>query len=289
MVERILDSIDRRAKVLFYPSSCCYSDQFQDAPYDVVILNSKSIRSAERIGKVYCLNVDNNELLGLFHVKGIPLSAALIIRDGCVEGGNYECAAGEGFFGRLLPVAADTFDFFRDHGPSPLDVPARFEEFETPAYLEPFVRRSDPLGPLKSFHVTAFSKSERDFLLGRIRVVVVWDSIWRGYDQSDLVVVKKRGSTRRAIPNYLRGLLPNADLAQKFEFVTTSRLTSIQHLLQKAEDRKLSRLSLIPLGDGRYKTLADEIQRWHGNYPQEIYLYHLNRGDYQYFKRLRTD
>jgi hypothetical protein len=187
-----------------------------------------------------------------------------------------------------MPVVADTFELFRDHGPRRLDVPAHFQEFETPPYLKPFIEKSDPLGPIKSFHVKPFSRIERDILLGRIRVAVVWDSIWRGLDQSDLVVVKRIGSTRRAIPNYLRGLLPNADLTERFEFVTTSRVTSIQHLLQKAEDRKLSRLALIPLGGGRYRRTADEIQCWSGDYPEEVCLYHLNRNDFEYFKALQT-
>jgi hypothetical protein len=83
MTASLLESIGRDAKVLFYPSSCGYSDEFQNVPYDAVILNSRSIRASERKGKVYCLNRDNNELLGLLHAKGIRLSGMLVIRDGC--------------------------------------------------------------------------------------------------------------------------------------------------------------------------------------------------------------
>jgi hypothetical protein len=142
MTNYVLDAIDRTARVIFYPSSCGYSHEFQAVPYDAVILNSNANRRRERIGKVYCLNYDNNELLGLFLAKGIRLSAIVIIRDGCVEGGNYECATGDGFFGRLMPVVADQLDYFRDHEPRPIDVPARFVEFEAPDYLEPFTKNS---------------------------------------------------------------------------------------------------------------------------------------------------
>jgi hypothetical protein len=137
--------------------------------------------------------------------------------------------------------------------------------------------------------VKPFSRIERDFLLGRIRVAVVWDSIWRGYEPSDLVVVKRIGRPASAVPNYLKGLLPNADLAEKFEFVTTSRMTSIQLLLERAADTKLSRLSLTPVGGGRYRQIADEIRRWSGDYPKEVFLYHLNRNDFEYFKALQAD
>lgn len=286
MKDHILDTIDRNAKVVFYPSSCRYSDEFQDAPYDVIILNSNSIRRRERRGKVYCLNYDNNEILGLFLAKGIRLSAIVIICDGCVEGGNYECCARDGFFGRLMPVVTDQFDYFCDHKQLPFDVPARFDEFETPSYMDPFIRNSDTLNDVRSFHVTTFSVVDRDFVLGRIRVRIIWDSIWRYYDQSSLVVVKKIESSKFAIPKYLAGLLPGKDLAERFEFVTQSSKTSIEHMLQKADDMKLPRLSLIPIAGGSYRRIAKEIQLWNRDYPKEIFFYHLNANDFQYLKSL---
>lgn len=289
MTDCLLDTIERDDRVLFYPSACGYSHEFQKVPHDVVILNSNSFRTMKRRGKVCCLNYDNNALLGLLNAKRIQLSAILIIRDGCEEGGNYECAAKEGFFGRLLPVVADTFDYHRDHGPFPLDVPAQFEEYKTPDYLEAFIRKSAPLGEIRSFRVTASPNIERDLILGRVRVVVIRDSIWRDYDQSNLIVVKRLGSARWAIPNYLAGLSPNADSSAKVEFVSSSRTKSIQAFLQLAEERKSSRLSLIPIAGGRYEAIGREIEGWAGDYPEEIFLYHLNRDDFQYFKSLQTD
>src|SRR6267378_3559367 len=106
---RMLDTIDTNAKVIFYPSSCSYSEDFQTLPYDAVILNSNGIHRSGKFGKVYCLNLDNNEALGIFAAKGIRLAALVIIRDGCSEGGNYECIASASFFGRLMPVMQDDF------------------------------------------------------------------------------------------------------------------------------------------------------------------------------------
>lgn len=292
MSHHILDTIDKDSKVIFYPSSCDYSEEFQDVPYDVVILNSNIMGREAQKGKVYCLNYDNNELLGLFLVRGIRISAIVIICDGCVEGGNYECVAGDGFFGRLMPVMAEKFDFFCDHQAItlepfiPIDVPAHFDEFETPNYLEPFKKHSDPLNNVKSFHVTTFSVTEKELVLGRIRVKIIRDSIWRDYNQSDLVIVKKIGSSKDAIPNYLRGLLPNGNLVERFEFVTQPRMSSISNLLQKAEEKQLSRLSFIPIAQGSYRKIANEIQSWSKDYPKEIFFYHLNGNDFEYLKSL---
>src|SRR6266850_2256527 len=149
MSVRMLDTIDRSGKVVFYPSSCRYSDDFQALPYDAVVLNSKGIRRPGKYGKVYCLNLDNNEALGLFAAKGIRLSAIVIIRDGCAEGGNYECVTSESFFGRLMPVMVNEFDYFTDHGRVPRRTGVHFSEVALPIYLKAFVTHSDPIGLMR--------------------------------------------------------------------------------------------------------------------------------------------
>jgi hypothetical protein len=297
MPDQILDSIDRKAEVIFYPSSCGYSDDFQAVPFDVVILNSEASRQSKKTGKVYRLNFDNNELLGLFAAKRIRLSAMVVIRDGCEEGGNYECVATDNFFGRLMPVMADRFDYFYDHGPDngrpSIDVPAAFAEFESPAYLEPFIRNSEPLGDVRAFHVTPFAVVERDFFLGQIRVRVIRDSIWRSVGETDLMIVKqaipsvtKSSANRPAILNYLKGLRSNTDLNQKFEFMRRSPLTCFQHLLDKAADQNLSRLCFMPIANGKYQQIALTIQKWKKEYPREIDFYHLNAGDFELFRSI---
>lgn len=284
MTSDILDSIDKNARIIFYPSSCQYSDEFQQVPYDVVILNAYLIGPPRRVGKVYYLNLDNNELLGLLAAKGLRISALVIIRDGCSEGGNYECIARDSFFGRLIPIMADQFDYFSDHGWRRRNVPAQFAEFETPPYLDPFINNSQPLGSVRAYHVTTFSTVESDFILGRIRMRIIRDSIWRGRSLSDLTVVRTKQNQRFAIQNYLKGRFGNYNLIGTFEFATGEPMTSIEHILQKADDLKLPRISLMPIANGAYANIADEVQQWKKDYPVEIDFYHLNAGDFRYFR-----
>jgi hypothetical protein len=281
MADDILDSIKRSSNVLFYPSSCDYSPRFQDIPFDAVILNSASIEP-QVIGKVCCLNYDNNELLGLLLAKGIRLSAVVVIRDGCAEGGNYECCANDGFFGRLMPVVSESFEYLRDHGPKIIDVPAQCDECEIPGYLDAFVEASNPIRAVSSYRVTVTSQTEREVLLGQIRVRTIWDSIWKAYDQHGLIVVKDNV----AVSHYLGGLGTSQKLVASVERETKSRMTSIEPWLKRADDLGLRRVSLIPMGGRRYKKIIREIQCWSRDYPQEISFYHLNRNDFQDFKSL---
>ncbi len=286
MSHQIIDAIDKSSKIIFYPSSCGYSDEFQNVPYELVILNSHEIKQKEKKGNVYCLNYDNNELLGLLFARGISISAVVIIRDGCIEGGNYECVLEDGFFGRLMPVASKSFKYFCDHEPATVDAPAQSDKIDTPDYLIPFISNSDPINKIKSFHVKLKPKIEKVFKHGNILVRIIWDSIWCEYNRSELVVIKKIGSSKKAVENYLKGLLSNDNLYEKFEYVTQSRMGSIDRLLHKAEKKHLSRISLIPIAGGRYKKIAREIQLWSNDYPKEIDFFHLNKDDYKDLKSL---
>ena len=285
---RMLDMIDRSGRVVFYPSSCLYSDGFQALPYDAVVLVSKGIKRPGKYGKVYCLNLDNNEALGVFASKGIPLSAMVIIRDGCVEGGNYECVASESFLGRLMPVMLDEFDYFTGHHRVPSRAPVRFSEVAVPIYLKAFVTNSDPLGPMRSFHVTAGPSVEREFVLGRIQVTVGRDTIWRAVEKSDYMVVNINNGGM-AVPRYLRGRLGGIDPATRVDFVSrSSPVTSIERYLRLAEERKLSRLSFMPTAKGYYRDIVNEIEKWTGEYPQQISFYHLHPNDFLQIRSYRS-
>ncbi len=276
----VLNSIKKGDRVLLYPSSCPYIPAFQNVPHDVVILNSASIKPGV-IGKVYCLNVDNNELLGVLLAKSIRLSSVLIICDGCVEGGNYECCAKDGFFGRLIPILSQPFEYSRDHGPE-IDLPAHFAELETPDYLDAFIKASAPWQMVKSYHAKATQYEERELVLGNIRVRIIRDSIWQAYDQPGLIVVKDS----YAVAKYMEGLCKSPNLAANVEKESRSRLTSIEPWLRRADELGLRRASFIPMGGNRYKKIIKEVQCWDRDYPKEISFYHLNENDYQDFTSL---
>ena len=284
----ILDSLDNSASVLFYPSSCQYADEFQDLPFDAVILNSHGMRNPGRRGKVYCLDFDNNALLGMFCARNIRISALVIIRDGCEEGGNYECITRAGFFSRVMPVVAEPFVYSYDHKKcSTHNIPAHFEEIENPPYVQILGSQSEPLGVIHSFCVTTKAIVEHDITLGQVQVQVVRDSIWHGIEDSDLIVARHFGDRPKAVEQYLEGRFPNTDWQARIEFVDKAGSHSIGRYLELASERRLSRLLLMPIARGQYQVIADEIKRWDKAYPQEIIFYHLNANDYKYLRNMR--
>jgi len=273
--------------IALYPSSCDYFDDFQQVPYDAVILNSRGISKTGRIGKVFCLNYDNNELLGRLTARNIRLSALLVIRDGCVEGGNYQCVQSDGFFGRMMPLINEPFCCFSDHHRKRLDVPADFIERDTPSFVERFLDHSDPLGRMRSFHVRLHPTTEADFVLGGIRVKVIRDSIWRSRRDSDLTVVKARGSEDKAVRFYLAGLL-SSDAANPNILMCADPAAAIGPFLSEAERMGADRLTLRSIRNSCAEQIADELGQWQADYPREVTFYHLNAEDFRYFRSLNS-
>lgn len=239
-----------------------------------------------RRGKVLCLNLDNNELLGLFAARGIRLSALVIIRDGCAEGGNYECAARVSFFSRVMPLMTDEFAYFTDHGYPPRRAPAVFTETAVPIHIGPFVFSSAPLAPMRAFRVTAPEPERRDFTLGRIQVTVARESIWGAVDRSDYMVVT--GSP--GIPRYIRGRFGNPVPDFNVDVVDRNMsVTSIEKYLRMCNERKLSRISFMPLANGAYEGILREIEEWTGEFPRQISFYHLHAEDYWRIRSVRAE
>ena len=58
-------------------------------------------------------------------------------------------------------------------------------------------------------------------------------------------------------------------------------IDSINRYLELANERMLSRLLLMPIARGNYQSIADEIERWDKEYPQEVLFYHLQANDYR--------
>ena len=58
---------------------------------------------------------DNNEVLTRIANAGYLISGFMGIRDGCTEGGNYECVNEFPFFGKVLSLANSPFSYYTNH------------------------------------------------------------------------------------------------------------------------------------------------------------------------------
>jgi len=174
----LLQTVDRAGTVLFYPSSCFYHEKFQSLPFDNVILNSNSFSHSKKVGKVICTKVDNNALLGLFKRLNITVTDLVIMRDGCIEGGNYECCASNTFLGKVVGIQDSAFNVYYCHCSSGnFNLPAQIETIEVPEYLQLLRSFSNPMNQQQGFKISPKKFEKREFQLGHIKVGLIRESI----------------------------------------------------------------------------------------------------------------
>lgn len=293
-INKFFENYTSDQKTILYPSSCKYFPEFQTLPFDNVILNSKGLRKSFKDGKVICLCLDNNQLLAYLKVLNISLDTIVIIRDGCCEGGNYECVAQMNFFGRLMPLIKNQIEFFNDH--------SRFRDKnfcslveekqidEIPEYLNLFIKRSDPLHlPLQGRRLQRNAAILKSKMLGKITVNLCHDSVWNQSEDFDKIYFIHRKWASQGLREYLRlprfsrgsknyqrsALFPNCAV-----YENVSENTILPYLLD-ANDNCHKKIAFIPFAKGKYEQIISEIMNWDLDYPKEITFFHLQVGDYK--------
>lgn len=292
-LDELLNSINKSGTTVLYPSSCQYHVDFQNLEFDNVILCSNGFRESSKIGKVFCVNADNNTLLGMLQKNGIKLNAVVIICDGCREGGNYECCAEMPFFHKLMPLFAGDFLYFSDHGIFAEDNPRNyfedvisFESVETPSFVNLFKRRSS------SYHTFNCSwkikKQVSNPIIQKfknVELVIHNQSIWDNHSlllSNNLFLerIKNRDSKSfqnndwcKATEKYLVGL----------DLPAISKLGycgSFPELLSISNEQKLDSIVFIPFNVDCYDEISEQLTFWIAEFPKQIHLFHARDKNY---------
>ncbi len=283
-IKLLLDKESIKGSIIFYPSSCGYSDEFQEVPYDNVILNSNVHRESFKKGKVYCLKCDNNEILGEFIKRGIKISTLVVINDGCREGGNYECAARSGYLGRYMAVTDDVFLFVTNHLKEKPHLPINFKEIKPPQFLDIFLKYSNHVRESMCWEGELITDTVKYYTLGRVRIKVVWDSIWRHYRDYQIVFISRTHGSQQATEHFLK-YYPWDGSARLKWYIDELPVDSIQQYLHEAARVNAEKIAFIPFAQGKYSRVIEEISNWSCDFPKEIGFFHLHYNDYRSIRR----
>ncbi len=285
----LLQNIDRTGTVFFYPSSCSYQEEFQALPFDNVILNSRSFRENCKIGKVFCTNIDNNALLGVFKKLDINITDIVIIRDGCMEGGNYECCSRSNFLGKAIGIQKSSFNVYSCHGFSRVpDIPANIESAGVPEFVSMLRFFSDPLGDQRGFKISPRTYDKKEFKLGQIKVGIRRESITASLADYDLVLLRDSFPLINSFQSFVKGegLHPK----EKFFVIKSQSDASFKEFLERAKNSKWQKVAALPFGKGRYQNVLSEIEEHSSSSLQEIDFYHLHKSDYrQIYRKYRKE
>jgi hypothetical protein len=285
------------SKILLYQSSCSYHKIFQKIPFDAVILSSDEFSYSEKIGKVYCIKSDNNFLLATLREHDIRINSAVFIRDGCQEGGNYECTNTASYFGRLLPLLTDSSNILTDHGTDNgfFDTPVIAVNIAIPDFYNYLIKRSLPINDPILWQVQKIRKHPHEINLGNISLRILHDSIFDHLETFDLIVLFSKKPT-----GYFNYFGVDINWAPPFDeyflcyrgdrpqYVLFSRkyITCLYRILRFANENRITKIGFIPFGNGKYEGVFRQMSEYRMQYPKEISLFHLNKDDFGFFYSL---
>lgn len=310
-LREIMDELKRRIgpepSVWLYHSSCRYHKDFQSIPADAVILCSNEFRQNERIGNVYCIKCHNNLLLKILLEMDIEIESVIFIRDGCVEGGNDEFSNTSTYFGRLLTVLREKSFVLTDHGTSEgfFDTPVRAIRLGTLPSYRSIIRRSHPLSKPTFWEVHKRHEPPTAFRLGNIQIQLIHGSIFDFLETLDLAVFFSHKPTglghyfeldtsnevffsrhsEYCRPKDLFGEYILKDVKRYIQ-ISRDRIHIWENALKFAFEHKLERTGFVPFGWRLYQRSHETLKYYNRDYPKEIVLFHLNKGDYSYFYSL---
>ncbi|MDD3001608.1 MAG: hypothetical protein PHF29_07625 [Candidatus Riflebacteria bacterium] len=282
-VIELLKSIDRAGKILLYPSSCAYQKEFQTLPFDTVILNSNSFPRSYRIGKVLCLKIDNNALIGLFKQLNIEVSDVAIIRDGCCEGGNYECCTGNNFLGKLVGIQNASFNFYFCHWCADcLFVPAINEKIEVPKWVSILRKYSDPMHKQNGIRFSPIKYPRIEYQIGLIKIGVIRNAITGELADYDLVLIPEESyGTLKSFMYFAKGL---GLRKYKDMFYATKRdinpQTAFKNFLETAIAQKCKKIAVLPFVDEEYHEIISLIRHHKDSNLDTIDFFNMNQLAY---------
>jgi hypothetical protein len=276
----LVHGIGREETIFFHPSCCTYKPGLELLPFDRVVFVRNRSLSTRAYGKCLFLKADNNFALGLLAARGCRVSALGVVCDGCVEGGNYECVMGRSFFGRFLSVMADEAFLSFDHGWIPRGLPIEVipmgvDELKTPmtrgAYWDLLNR--------ESYQLRRTARVVMEGIVGKIRVAVEHESIWRGIEPRDMFLFAPFEEFYRGYFEFVRGLIAGGFDRSHLHLAEVRPITSIADCLRTADSKGIERILIGPVAGGAYGGIVNEIRNHEGEFPKEV-IYRSLMGEY---------
>lgn len=226
--------------------------------------------------------------LRLCYEVRLKINCFVGIRDGCCEGGNYECVNSTNFFGRLSALIADSAFYITDHFffnayPSRkfrLDVP--FDSSEVvplPSwatdYLQP-AGRQRPQDKIRMWNIKRKRPTKFEKKLGHIHVVATRESIFEAHLSKEIDGMFVPKNWEKSLSYFFHN-----ETAQTFLFFPddVSKRRPLTPLLIKAKEMGWKKIGLVPIWDGKYNHLLEEISGWSDELPNTIVFYHLHEND----------
>ncbi len=299
-INRLKKLISVGSRVAFYPSAGTNVEafDFSKLPLDFVICCDFHVEH-KQFGKIITVKAENNTCLRVVLEAGIKLDAIFAIQDGFFEGGNYEFINSIGFLGRLLPALKDKFVLVNNphnnsyHNFSKGPIKRLKNTKDTNLYRSGIYSTYDhDVSEYKIIRYKKLYSCSNQAEISIIKKIKVWrKSIWEDQNRLDGVFVRttdiQYGNPKKSLEHY------SAEKITEKKIVDITELTnngSILPLLEFAHKNKMEKIGVIPFAEDSksrlnnntvYENMLIEFANWDYRYPEKIYFYHIDKGDFK--------
>jgi hypothetical protein len=280
-------------KTLVYFASGPNREEYQELGFDKIYLVDNCFRNAyqnsERIfseGNVTCIGMDCLESIQYLKRNGIQIDYFVSLNEGLYEGGGRYALNSDMFLGYVMTLFKPRYihimnkNYYHGIYHVTMDVPYIIEELEEddPRYLNPclFSKDSYHQGVAKVFQMTKqITKDVKLEINSSITVKIIHDSIWNYYEEIDALVISFSQQGQE-------------DFFDRIPKVLNMNRMHIDEIFSYCKNRKIKRIGFTPWGKGNYIDFLSKLKMEVGEYPQEIFLFHLNRNDYKGIKEYKV-
>jgi hypothetical protein len=239
---------------------------------------------------IYFFFIDNNEVLSIIdHFFG-KIDLYIGFRDGCVEGGNYECVNRYPFLEKVvLSANPNGMDIYIDHS-NFLD---QYNQYIFGDRIIRFVGElplkfnNDPIGPTRHYKVESHKPVRYLWESGLIKLTVEHDSILNHITTLDGIFCSplcRKIAINKNFPS------TKIETQPPYFFKPDLRLNwqakdSLERLLDQAEKRGWYKIGVTAFGLGDHVEFMDVLGKRKPSKPTWLRIFHLEEGDFSGLKK----
>lgn len=275
-------------RTLVYFASGCDRYEYQELDFDRIILIDNCFKNGRRYpkiifnkGKLTCLGMDCLKSVEYLKNENIKIDCFVSLNEGLDEGGGSYAINSDFFLGYIMPLLKDNYihimnrDYYHNLYNVSMDLPYEMEEISEndKDYISPFTFSKDDYhkGHAKAYKMKRIFKTQNFSFNSRLKFSINQDSIWNHYEKLDLIVIS---FTQQGQGTYF----------DKLPKIINLNSNSIDEVFEHCKTNKIEKVGFTPWGNGYYSAFINRLKDFEGDFPKEIFLFHLNKDDYREIK-----
>jgi len=276
-------------KTLAYFASGDVRKEYNNLDFDKIYLIDKCFNKGTngRIiskGKITCIGMDCLESIKFLAKENVKIDYFVSLNEGLWEGGGSYAINSDIFLGYAMTLLNNCYIHImnmsyygtREYHVS-MDIPYDMIEIkeDDDRYLNPsiFSDYDFAVNGAKVLQMSKLISKNHEISINQNTIIkIIHDSIWNYYEYLETIAISFSQQDQ-------------LDFFDKIPKVLNLNKMQTDDVFNYCESHKIEKIGFTPWGKGNYKNFINKLKERESDYPREISLFHLNKNDYQEFKK----